>query len=364
MSKVAVGSIPKKISYVYSNDAEVAVGCSWDINWYEPEDDTEDDSPQTVKQKVTPSFPVDSADAKGMARAKDWAGNNAYNWDNGNKVNKTVKVDEVENEPITDVKVLSLEERGNGGRAYKALIGRYYVDLREDVLMDTLLQVGVDPGGVLKGEYVWAKMGPQMKLVRVGSELHRLVTEFDSKKDIKPVSKGDLEVGGVYQDRKKNKAIFVGYVSTVTYKSTNPEPYYRRTNDKADFKYKQTVAKKAMLFYELSPYTKMEQSIKNMKNKDNEYYYKIKKSHSYIEKTDQVVILDGVVDYLREKAVKEVKSKILEYTGHKAPEKNFAKINAAYLENHIEYLSDHLNLNVYGAAAIEPFDVKKFLLFS
>ena len=241
MSKVAVGSIPEKITYVFSEQISVAVGCEWDISWHES-----DDGPKTVKQEVTPAFPVDSSDEKTMKRAIQWASQDGWDFETKSRKTKKHDVQEIENIPVSNVKVLSLEHRGQGGRAYKAIIHDFYIDLREDVLMDTLLQVGVDPGGVLKGEYVWAKMGAQMKLVRVGSELHRLIVEFDSKKDVKPVGKGDLEIGGVYQDRKKNKAVFCGYVNTTNFKSEDESPSYNRIK-KSEFKYKKTTVKKAML---------------------------------------------------------------------------------------------------------------------
>src|SRR5579885_3656062 len=320
MSKVAVGSIPEKITYVFSDQQEVAVGCEWDISWY---DDEDEDAPKTVKQKVTPAFPVDSKDDKTMKRAIDWATQDGWDYTTNKRKVKKHDTKEVENQPLNHVKVLSLEERGNGGRAYKALIDNFYVDLREDVLMDTLLQAGVEPGGLLKGEYVWAKMGSQMKLVRVGSELHRLIVEFDSKKDMKPVGKGDLEVGGVYQDRKKNKAIFVGYVNTVVFKSKSDKPSYQRRGEKVTFDFTHKPIKKAMLFYEVYDFEKLEKNIKEMKKSERDYSYKIKKSHTYIEKVGSVKIPDDIVEFLRNKAVKEAKEKVLEYTGHREPQKGY-----------------------------------------
>lgn len=360
MSKVAVGSIPEKISYVYAEETEVPVGCEWDISWYE-----NDDSPKTVKQKVTPAFPVDSTDEKTMKRAIDWASNNGYDYTTNKRITKPHTVHEVENKPVKNVKVLSLEQRGQGGRAYKALIDKFYVDLREDVLMDTLLQAGVAPGGILQGEYVWAKMGSQMKLVRVGSEVHRLVVEFESKKNIKPVGKGDLEVGGVYQDRKKNKVVFCGYVNTTLFKDPYKKmDYYEKQKQKVDFVFATTPIKKAMLFYDLPAYEKSATQIKKMKSGDNSYYYKIKKTHTYIEKVDQIELPKDIVEYLRNKAVKEMKQLILQYTGHEPPKKGYAAPTAMNLADHLAYHSDHLNLYLFGETPVDLFDVKKFLLFS
>lgn len=354
MSKVAVGSIPEKICYVYSNKQEVAVGCAWDISWYD-----NDDGPKTVKETVTPAFPTEDGDSKSLTRAKEWAERSYYN-----EKKRVSQTEVVENVPVNNVRILSLEERGNGGRAYKAIIHNYYVDLREDVLMDTVLKVGIEPGGILKGEYVWAKMGSQMKLVRIGSELHRLIMEFESKKDIKPVGKGDLEVGGVYQDRKKNRAIFIGYVNTTGFKEEKKPDYYDRANKKPTFNYETTTIKKGLLFYEIYNFETVEKSVKEMTTKDSDYQYKIVKSHSYIEKVGQVQLTDGLIERLRSKALKQVKDHILEFTGHKDPKKNVQRIDDWYLTETIAYHSKHLNLHPYGSQPVEIFDVKKYLLFS
>ncbi|HEY5268340.1 MAG TPA: hypothetical protein VII94_04360 [Candidatus Saccharimonadales bacterium] len=355
MSKVAVGSFPQKICYTYSDEIEAPVGCTWDINdWYD------EDPLKTVKEKVTPAFPTDSEDVKGLATAKQWA---ERTYREGPE--KTAQTTIVDNKPVKNIRVFSLEERNNGGRAYKVLIDKFFVDLREDVLMDTMLKVGISPGGILQGEFVWAKMGAQMKLVRVGSELHRLIVEFESKKDIKPVGKGDLEVGGVYLDRRKNKAIFVGYVNTTVYKKEIKRNRWALERDgvKVDFKFKKSTKKKAMLFYDVYAHEKLAVSVKNMTGEDRNYCYKVKTSHNFIEKIDQVDVKENVIEKLRTMVRTEVKNLVLEYTGHKDPKKNYARIDAYYLEETIEYKSERLNLYKFPEA-VDEFDVKTLILFS
>lgn len=358
MSKVAVGSFPKKICYTYSGEIEAPVGCAWDISWYDADDD--EDAPKTVKEKVTPAFPSDSEDAKSLATAKQWAERTYYG-----QSKRTSQTTIIDNVPIKNVKVFSLEERGNGGRAYKVLIDKFFVDLREDVLMDTMLKAGIKSGGILQGEFVWAKMGAQMKLVRIGSELHRLIAEFESKKDIKPVGKKDLEVGGVYQDRKKNKVVFVGYVNTTVYKKEDKRSKWERERAgvKADFVFKKSVKKKAMLFYDIYAHEKIAESIKKMTGEDRNYCYKIKTSHNFIEKIDQVDLKEDIVEKLRNKARTEIKNLVLEYTGHKAPKPNYQRIDAYSLEETIEYRSDRLNLYKFPET-VDEFDVKTLILFS
>lgn len=364
MSKVAVGYFPEKISYVMSEEREESVGCAWDISWY---DSPDDDSPKNVKAKVYPSWPVATGDDETLKKAIPWAERGHY--DHIAKVHVTYKhsIDEVENKPFTGVKVLSLEERGNGGRAYKVTINdKYYVDLREDVMMDTILRVGISPGGILNGEFIWAKLGRDMKLVRVGSELHRLVEEYDSKKDMKAVSKKALEVGGVYQDRKKNKAIFLGFVNLTKYKPEKYPDYYERKNQKPTFTYEHVFQKKAMLFYTIWDVDGIDKTVSMLKStEERDYHYRIVTSHKYIEKIKDVKIPDDIIQHVREKHIKEVKSCLLKYTGHIKPEhKYYDPPDAWYLTQNVSGNSEFLNIYPFESEPVELFDIKKFLLFS
>lgn len=352
MSKVAAGSIPEKICYVFSEEKEVPVGSFWDIDWYSH------DESKTIKRQVLPAFPSDNSDQGMISKAKAWAENRYYGG--------TPKISHTEikdNSPIKNVQVLSLEQRGQGGRAYKIVADKYYVDLREDVLMDTMLKAGIKAGGILEGEFVWAKMGSQMRLVRVGSELHKLIIEFDSKKGIRPISKKELEVGKIYQDRKKNKALFCGYVNTMLLYGEKISWAFRDTN-KCDFNFKKNIIKKAMLFYEIPAFEKQSTHLKEIKNYKSNPYFKVKKTHTYIESIGEFNVPNDILSILKERANKECKQFILEYTGHIPPKQGYRAMNSWDLQDRICAVSDFLHLSKYGEPQSEMFDVKKFLLFS
>lgn len=340
MAEVIAGSIPEEICYVYSNESEVT-------------------NAHGVKIKVFSSFPVDNSNKKMLERGEKWVktSRNYY------KKDIVAKFDAVENKPITNIKILSLECRGEG-RAYKIVIDKYYVDLREDVLMDTILQTGIAPGGVLQGEYIWAKVGSQMKLILIGSKLYNSIVEFSSKNNIKPIVKNDLEIGGVYQDKRKNKAVFIGYVNTtVLLLKDDKQPFFNRKFTNFDFKLKPI--KKGMLFYEIPYYYSFKKSIDSIKKyEDSEHNFKIKRSHTYIEKVDQVEIPDDLVFLLRQTCLDKIKNNILEYTGHKDPKNNYTRIDNYLLENNIEYYSEYLNLYPFDGKKVEVFDIKKYLIFS
>lgn len=366
MAKVAVGSIPQKICYVYSVKRDVSVGCPWDIEFWNSKslgEESADAKIKYAKESVYPTYPTDASDENAISKASQWA-DHAY--ENGNRITVEVKKHEVENEPVKNIRLLSLELRSQGGRAYKAVIDdQFYVDLKEDVLMDALLQTGVMPGGKLQGEFIWVKLRSQLKLVRVGSELHRLVLEFDSKKDTKPISKNELEVGGIYQTRKKEKALFLGYVNTTQYtiaaiKDQKKYDYLRQP----DFKYYHKNIKKAMLFYELYDYETLEKNLKGLTQPDSDYRFVIKKTHSYLDKINQIELNKNIINTIRLRSLAKIKDLMLEYTGHKAPKQGYAKTSGIYLEQMIANLAEKINMYPFGETKVEPFDVNKYLTYS
>jgi hypothetical protein len=121
------------------------------------------------KYQVHSAFAVDADNEKRVRTAMEWS----------RKYTRKVVVGEthldpfkVPNSPITDLRILSMEIRGEGGRAYKIITPeRRMFDLREDVLLDAILHTGIKKGGVLPGHYVWVRYAPtNSKLMRLGSK--------------------------------------------------------------------------------------------------------------------------------------------------------------------------------------------------
>lgn len=191
------GYVPEKLKYVQRPAKEIVPYREGD--WWEPVKDSE-------KVFLRETFVVDATNPKTLETAKRWAA--GYNGQN----NSGVTITERDNLPIGVLEVITLEVRAEGGRAWKVLVdGMYYVDLREDTLLEALR---APTGGVAKGElrgpFVWAVMGSQMKLVLVGSHQHKAVVEAGKRRNTKAIPQRELEVGGVYQTVRGEKYLFLG----------------------------------------------------------------------------------------------------------------------------------------------------------
>lgn len=194
------GTIPKQITYVSGPQTLMKIDLGKEL---------------PTEQLVTPTF-ISTTD-KTLITARKWVETKRFRGYNPETQeyyldHTPVQEQTVDNKPITDVRIIGLEQRGNGGRAYKVLIDDLYlVDLREDVLMDTMNLHGIDPGRKLKGRYLWAKIGSQTKLIMVQGEVEKeLQTAIDIKEQQREIESKDLVVGGIY--KMKSKAmIFFGY---------------------------------------------------------------------------------------------------------------------------------------------------------
>lgn len=200
--KIKSGNIPKNLTFFVRSPETVY------FRWYDVD---YDDADKTEKIMVNPCYISDTDNKKTLKTGKAWADQKIYNYETKSYVESASTTFTIENKPFNKLQIITLEIRDQGGRAYKvnAEIAEkiVYFDLREDVLLDIMFNSGIKPGAIIEGKFVFAKIGSQMKVIRVGSKLHEIMvqsTEFKTK------AKLDLEIGGVYSNKLNDKYIFLG----------------------------------------------------------------------------------------------------------------------------------------------------------
>jgi len=154
----------------------------------------------------------------------------ALQWTKGYKHDDTTYyIDGYPNDPIGGVRIVGLERRNEGGRAYKAIIylssmyidGKwYYVDLREDILMECIREMGIKAGGELGGNYLWCQYGSQMRLIRDGGEQHKEAVESATRAARKKISTKDLIPGHVYRSASGKTGMYIGKINTIEFEQT------------------------------------------------------------------------------------------------------------------------------------------------
>jgi hypothetical protein len=158
---------------------------------------------------------VSDAKNKGTCETgAQWLKNHRRYYDNNKKAyveSNDIKEEKRNNDPFS-IQIINLEHRGNGGRAYKVVTENgYYVDLREDVLLDVIKQSTVNHGRP-GCQFIWGKVNAEMKLVRTGSELHDALLLASEVGSTKVIKSRDLVPGHLYQSKGGEKQIFIGWV--------------------------------------------------------------------------------------------------------------------------------------------------------
>ncbi len=202
-----IGTIPEQVTYIIRPPETVST--FWD-------------NTDVIMEKsvVSPAFVSDSANAKTLKTGREW-GNRSRYVHNQRDLSKSgyepVVAQELQrdNTPIDRIQIIGLNIRDKGGRAYQVKVDDIYLfDLREDVLLDAIITDGIGKGGVLRGQYIWARVGSDMKLIRVGSGLHQRMIESTQFNKSAPIAESDLQVGRVYLNKKQDMFVFLGKMWT------------------------------------------------------------------------------------------------------------------------------------------------------
>lgn len=274
MTKI-VGTIPEKIIYIHAYDEEL------------PE--------KRYLGICRPAYVSDAVNNKTIETGKRWALGYNYN----HRKEEDIILDEFENNPFSGVKLFELEKRSEGGRAYKVLVhDKYYVDFREDVLVDCMLNArisGQKEYALIEGEFIFARVGAEMKLVRIGSDLHNELIQSTQEKTKKKISK--LEIGKLYSSRNSESAIYCGQAHILSFDFDiryAPYGYSYRPNIEYIYADHPEIIKMHM-WLRWNTWNKLEDL------DDIKYGVYFTKSHSFINESDKVIIKP---ELLTEKIIK------------------------------------------------------------
>lgn len=222
-----IGYIPKKIAYVCPAENMTALYRGYKISQLFEDMDTSEDLIKNIKtDDVLYTYPVDAENPKRIESAKSWASSH-YSVDQ-----KKLSVFEIENN-LSIIRILDLEIRGEGGRAYKCVSTHgFYFDLREDTLLDIFEHVGMEKGGIVKADFVWASMGAQMKLILKGSDIYKELVESTEVKSLPTIK--EYKEGFEYETKRGDRYLYLG--EYYGYSFVESGGYYNNYNNHLRYK--------------------------------------------------------------------------------------------------------------------------------
>lgn len=342
--KPIVGNIPENITYFSSSTKK-------------PESYWENDALHEgwVGQEVTPAFCSDATNEKTKETGRNWA--------NGWWNDKKVKVVETtsKNDPIKGIKIVSLEKRSEGGRAYKVVTpDNYYFDLREDVLMDTMLNAGISKNGILNGTYVWARVGAEMKLVRTGSDLHKALLVATEDRSLKKLNYGNLQVGHIYKGKGKDQYVFLGYVdySHCIYEQDYVNGTFGYLREKLPLVLTRNEVRNGLLLWKYTDRFEKE-------GFDFTHYYfaETKTSHSFVKDCGTVDVPKNAIEMIRKSCHKAMMNSLADYAKYNrtAKEKEDSELSTfAYYSPRVTVrAAGETEVTFPGCSMIEQFKLNE-----
>jgi len=264
MNKFLTGKIPEDIT-VYLKPAEKVSQAVSDED--------------ILKVDAVPGFVFETGNKKTEETAKSWAF--GYCNDDFNKESFANRIVVKKNVPVSGYHLIGLEIRSEGGRAWKVLDSNGHLfDLREDVLLDILQYAGVE-NGIIKADLIWAVVGSQMKLIRVGSELHKRILAYTVEKGKQSIK--DLVIGHVYSTPKgQDNYVFIGRYDAVAFSKEKAIKYH-----------------KGFVFYKIKEYSYDGFSYQKEIDECNYFKVVILKTYNLVKDVGTVIVPDNFLDRVR-----------------------------------------------------------------
>lgn len=285
------GYIPEEIAIVHSGQSKVY------RRWFDLDEDKQE-------ELVIPAFPVDATNEKRMRTAVNWAerrGNTSY------LERKKAIVIKRKNTPFNWLRILALDVRYGGGRAWK-VVDRdgFYFDLREDVLLEIMRHYGIDKNAEINGEFIWAVVGTETKIVRIGSSMHSKLIEATKMHNSKILNSKELTPGDICQSKSGDKAVFLGWVAgkDITLHCESSWHGYLKGQQLDSYKFTSSKFKKRSLWYRVigNDLSQLEANIISDLERNEpvrQHYwplrFEVKKNHVFRKVIGSVKVPDDIV---------------------------------------------------------------------
>ncbi len=201
--RIAYGSIPEKITYVVK------------LNAYNHTSNWEGFGGDIVSLKgVHKVFPAVSE--KSIETGIKWAGGPGYAFQF-----------EEENTELTDIQILGLERRSQGGRAYKVLIPNsnfknfdkdlpLVFDLREDSLTYAMINSSIVKG-VIQTPMRWGTIGSQTMLLPTESDIWETLEDRNVLRTLPKISYKELKPFNLYRNKQGKNIVYLGVYPCLTH---------------------------------------------------------------------------------------------------------------------------------------------------
>lgn len=305
--KIRSGYIPSDIIYTFGISKKVAR--RWELA-SQPDNELEFHS-------VTPALVADVDNAQKIKNNKRDAESACFIFDPVTQsAVRTANVQQVEAEnlPMSGLRVVTVEST-DGTMGYKVMTPNgYLVDVCNDVLLEAMTKVGIEPGGTLAGEYLWGIVESTIKLVRIDSELFEALLDAGDRHVMSTIPKNSLVPGMIYETKTGERGLFLGWVNSTAWallwKDKKGEYTRAYPGDKDTPKLFAKPLRRSMLWFDVGQLIERDTIApiktlfaKALNEAKLDVRFKLKPAHKMIKEVEAITIPEDVVEQVRQKAI-------------------------------------------------------------
>lgn len=233
------------------------------------------------------------------------------------------------NESLRNVKINNYSGKDNYSATVSVtgtdIVLNMSVDIHCDNVAEAMSEKGINKGGILNGEFVWATVDNRVKLLLRNSKTYNKIKTYMDSKDKKPIEIKDMEVGDIYLDRQDNRHLLIGFVDTIKY---DFKTHIENRDRKYNF-FRKDIANGLLLaqIHNNVRDDKIQYYLDNF-NKHNifdPFKFYIKTSHSLISKVTKVNVAEKFIENLKEMYIKGVSLSYTETTIPACNHRNYSR---------------------------------------
>jgi hypothetical protein len=337
MRETFQASIPEKITIVTAANAEVVIGAQspyYAVNHAQ------------TRAEVLPAIAIASTEKKIFKRAKKEI-LNIYS--TIPKTRRAVSTVEIDNITIRNPPLLGALSEIHPSDFHIEHQG-YLLSMKKDVFMEALIAEGVS-NGILMGEYIFATINSDdLKLIRIGSPLHKLVIASHQRQTNPKIPITDMKPGEVFVTKKGVRAVFLGLGKTK-----------RATLVGTDFEFSHYPIKQVGVFYNLGQ-TDSPNTVNRLRNSAWVFKTSIEKTSSFVEKIGFVELKPNLIEKIQLATKDKIIAGLFEYAGIGNVPSLIRLDQREFLRMYIESAKE-LYLSEISAPEIEIMDIRSTLLF-
>jgi hypothetical protein len=261
------------------------------------------------------------------------------------KYAKPIKIEVIDNTAINNVKL----DCNNPHSIRCSVGGTYNVPFTKLSLLEAMKKSCTRRGGKIIGDFIWIKIDSELKLIRIGSDVHSAAISAISRRNNKKISNKELVPGSIYESSSGRKYLFVDFVDVKIFQWKSSKPLNELEENLIVSK-----KSKKLFFIDMKLFKEDKKLFKENNFEILKYRSRIQDNHSFVNMVGKLNLPKYFISNFRNYYRDLMKKYFIEVS--------LGNLSKNYITNYLVNYSIYFNLKK-NKEVIKDFEYKKYLAF-